>query len=109
MADDSTSFFGIVDTTAGCGYDFENESKPFPITRGYIERVDFRNAADGTLQGLFVVGHHGERTVTAAQSKACLGPHPGVDFNPPTKPYRVDFKFDGKRVVRERASAGAPK
>jgi uncharacterized protein YbaA (DUF1428 family) len=30
-------------------------------------------------------------------------------FDPPTKPYRVDFKFDGKRMLRAGSSANTPK
>jgi hypothetical protein len=109
MAGYRTSFFGIVDTTRTCGYDYEDESKTFPIKRGFIERAEFQDGANGTLLGLSVFGRNGERTVTPAQAEACAGPHPGVDFNPPNKPYRVDFKFDGERMVRVGSSPGARK
>ena len=114
MADHGPTFFGIEDTTGTCGYDFENEAKTFPVTRGYIERAVFHNAADGTLRGLSVFGRHGERTVTPAQARACFNeqsrkPNRGVDFWPPTKPYRVDFKFDETRIVRVGSTPGAPK
>jgi hypothetical protein len=53
--------------------------------------------------------------MTIAEVKACINeqlpgkPHRGLNFNPPTKPYRVDFKFDGTRMVRVASSPGAPK
>ncbi|MEO8049867.1 MAG: hypothetical protein ABI833_05580 [Acidobacteriota bacterium] len=57
---------------AGGGYDYKNEAKPFPIVRGYIERVEFQNAADGVLLGLSVSAHHGEQTLTVAEVKDCI-------------------------------------
>ena len=115
MADDGAKFFSIDDSIATCGYDFEHESKPFPIKRGYIERVSFQNATDGTLLGLSVFARQGERTLTVAQVQACIDegspvkPRQSLDFDPLTKPYRVDFKFDGMRLVRVGSSPGAPK
>ncbi len=115
MADNGPTFFSVVDTVATCGYDFEDESNALPITRGYIERVEFQNAADGTLRSLSVFGRYGERSMTIAQTKACMDenkptkPHRGLNFSPNAKPYRVDFKFDGKQMVRVGESPGAPK
>ena len=60
-------------------------------------------------------GRHGERDMTVTQVKACDDeripgrPHRGLNFDPSAKPYRVDFKFDGKRMVRVGGSPGAPK
>lgn len=115
MADGNNAFFSVGDNTGSCGYNLEDESKPFPLTRHYIERVLFQNATDETSLGLSVFARRGERTMTIAQVKACYEehipgiPHRGLTFDPPTKPYRVDFKFDGKKMVRVNASAGAPK
>ena len=83
--------------------------------RGYIERVQFQNAADGTFLGLSVFARRGERTMTIAQVKACYEehipgiPHRGLNFDHPTKPYRVDFRFDGTQIVRVGESPGAQK
>lgn len=115
MADHGPTFFGVDDTVGTCGEDPEDELKTFPVNRGYIGRVKFQNTADGSVQGLSVFGRHGQRSMTVAQVKACINeqlpgkPHRGLNFNPPTKPYRVDFKFDGKRMVRVGSSSGAPK
>ena len=115
MADHGPTFFGVDDTVSTCGENPEEESKTFPISRGWIERVEFQNAADGWLLGLSVFGRYGERSMTVAQVKACINEqvpgqtHRGLSFNPPTNPYRVDFKFDGTRMVREGSSPGAPK
>ncbi len=109
MADHGTKFFGAEDTTATCGYNFEDKPKPYPVTRGYIERVQFQNSADGTLQGLSVFARYGQRAMTLKQVKTCMEPNRYSEFLPPTKPYRVDFKFDGKHMVRTGGSPGAPK
>ncbi len=109
MADGGASFHEIGDNTGSCGYNLEDETKPFPLTRGYIERVQFQNSADGTLQGLSVFARRGQRAMTPKQVRACMEPNRNSEFWPPTKPYRVDFKFDGKRMIRTGSSPGAPK
>jgi hypothetical protein len=115
MTDDSTTFFSIGDTMGTCGYDFENKSKPSPIQHGFVERVQFLNASDGALLGLSVFARRGERTLTVGQVQECIDEenpakrHRGLNFNPHTKPYRVDFKFDGEHMVRVGSSPGAPK
>jgi hypothetical protein len=103
------AFFETFDNIATCGYNPEDEPKPYPLTRGYIERVQFQKAADGTIRGLSVFARHGARTMTPNQVKACMEPNRSSEFWPATKPYRVDFKFEGKRMVRTGGSPGAPK
>ncbi len=69
----------------------------------------------GMLRALSVFARQGERTVTPAQVRACQEeqvpgiPHRGLNFNAPTKLYRVDFKFDGKQMVRVGESSDASK
>ncbi len=114
MSGNGGAIFEVFDSSLTCG-EFGEESKPLPLKRDYIERVTFQNAADGTLRGLSVFARYGEQNMTAEQVKACIDeripgrPHRGLNFNPPTKPYRVDFKFDGKQLVHVSASPGAPK
>ena len=99
-------FFSTRDTVSTCGWNVRDESKPIPLTRNYIERVDFRTRPDGAFQGLSVLARKGERSMTEAQIKACTAeqslnrPHKGINFSPPTKPYRVDFTFDGRTFKR---------
>jgi hypothetical protein len=109
MAEDGARFFSVEDTTGTCGADPEGGPKTFPVTRGYIERVEFQDAPDGTLSRLSVFGHRGERTVTLAQANACLASRGRFDFRPAAKPYRVDFRFDDGRMVRVGSSPSAPK
>ncbi len=106
--------FSAFDNSSTCGWNPQDESKPVHITRASIERVQFQTAPNGTFRGLSVFGRHGERDMTVAQIKACtdqqVSPHRiGIDFRPPTKTYRVDFKFDGEHLVRVGSSPGAPK
>ena len=106
--------FSAFDNSSTCGWNPQDESKPVHITLASIDRVQFQTAPDGTFRGLSVFGRHGERDMTVAQVEACtnqqISPRrTGVDFRPSTKPYRVDFKFDGKQMVRVGESPGAPK
>jgi hypothetical protein len=109
------TFFDVFDNAATCAWNIEDESKPSPITREYLERVEFHNSNDGIFLGLSVFARRGERTMTPTQVKACVQeqiparPHRGLNFNPPTQPYRVDFKFDGRRMVRVGGSPDAPR
>ena len=110
MAGHAGAFFEVLDTVATCGWNLEDESKPFPLTRNYIERVDFRTRPDGSIQGLTVFARRGERSMTEAEVEACSDeqslnkPHKGINFSPPTKPYRVDFTFDGRTFRRVTAT-----
>ncbi len=103
------------DNSSTCGWNPQDEEKPVHVTSTSIESVRFQTAPDGTFRGVSVFGRHGERDMTVAQVKTCDDeripgrPHRGLNFNPPTKPYRVDFKFDGKQMVRVGESPGAPK
>ena len=51
MAGDAGVFFEVGDSVATCGYNLDDESKPFPLTRGYIERVEFRTRPDEAFAG----------------------------------------------------------
>jgi hypothetical protein len=109
------SFFNSFDNSSTCGWNPQDEAKPVHLTRDSIERVRFQTAPDGTFRGVSVFGRRGERDMTVAQVKACDDeripgrPHRGLNFNPSTKPYRVDFEFDGKKMVRASASPRAPR
>jgi hypothetical protein len=106
MAGYAGVFFEVSDDVLTCGADWEDESKAFPLQHHYIERVDFRTRPDGSIRGLSVRARKGERSMTPAQVQACLDErnptrsHKGIDFSPPTKPYRVDFTFDGRTFKR---------
>jgi hypothetical protein len=106
---ESSTFFVIEDNTFTCGENFNDESRPFRVKGGKIERVEFKTSTEGALRGLSVFGDNGERTMTPEQVKVCHQRFPSRDFWPATKPYRVDFKFDGKRMIRTGSSPGAPK
>ena len=115
MAAGQAAFFAVGDNTGSCGFNLEDESKPYPLTRHFIERVNFQVANDGTLLGLSVFARHGEQSMTVTQVGACIDEHKlanahrRLNFDPSTKPYRVDFKFNGEHMVRVGSSPGAPK
>jgi hypothetical protein len=111
---DERTIFTAFDNSSTCGWNPQDEAKPIHITLDFIERVDLQTAGNGAFRGLSVFGSHGERDMSVAQVKACTNqqvsrPRTGIDFGPPTKPYRIDFRFDGKQMVRVSASPGAPK
>jgi hypothetical protein len=106
LADDGASFFAVGDNSGACAYNDEDESKPFSLTRQFIERVDFHKATDGTLLGLSVFTRRGQRTITAAQVKACLS---GVHVIPPHQTLSRRFQIRGSRMIRVNNNPGGPK
>jgi len=106
MAGDAGILFEVFDNILTCGSMSDDPSKPTPLTRHYIERVEFRTRPDGSIRGLSVLAREGERSMTSEQVQVCIAeqlptrPHRGIDFSPPTKPYRVDFTFDGSSFKR---------
>jgi hypothetical protein len=114
MSGEEGTLFTALDNSFTCGWNPQDESKPVHIWRNSIERVQFHTTPSGTFLDLSVFGHHGERDMTVAEVKACTNqqvsrPRTGIDFRPPTKPFCVDFRFDGKRMIRAGESPGAPK
>ncbi len=95
MADErQAAFFEVVDDTAACGWNMEDDAKPNPLTLQYIEKVTFGvQRKDKTV--LSVVARYGERSMTPPEVQQCLASGP-ANFNPPTKRYMVDFLFDGR-------------
>ena len=70
-----------------------------PIARAYIDRVEFHRRPSGDGQNITVFAQYGKTAMTAEMIAACSGP--------PTKPYRIDFLFDGRayKVAAQSASA----
>jgi hypothetical protein len=70
-----------------------------PIAREYIERVEFHPRPSGNGEDMTVFAQSGKTPMTAEMIAACSGP--------PTKPYRIDFLFDGRvyKVAAHSANA----
>lgn len=100
MAGDESVFFHLTDDTATCGENPENESKPEPITRAYIESVTFTEV-ERSVASISVNAAQGGQWMTPEDVAACLDeqnptkPHKGLSFLPPTKREQLDFVFEG--------------
>jgi len=89
-------FFGVVDEmTCGGPGDVVGE----PITHSYIERVEFHPRPSGDGENVTVFAQYGKTERTAEMIQTCS--------SPPTKPYRIDFLFDGHAYKVAPRSAGA--
>jgi len=100
-------FFEVGDDVSTCGWNMDNESKPNPLKRGYIEKVSF--AVNDRKQSIVSVdARRGTRQMTQDDVKKCIeeqrpaGPHRGLNFDPPATPYHDDFVFDGTNYKRVR-------
>jgi hypothetical protein len=106
-------FFEVSDNTLTCGYSLSDEVESYPLTRGYIERVEFRTNSKGSVPAMSVTAAVGMRPMTPEDVQACFDernpkkPHRGLSFLPPTKSYRIDFLFDGHDYKPTPASAAA--
>lgn len=92
MANGENAFFQVLDDTATCGWNMEDDAKPNPLSLQYIERVTF-GVQRGDKTVLSVIARYGERSMTPADVQQCAS-SPSI-FKPPTKRYVIDFLFDG--------------
>jgi hypothetical protein len=88
-------FFDAVDEFTCAGGDVVGG----PITHSYIERVEFHPRPSGDGENLTVFAQYGKAEKTAEMIETCS--------SPPTKPYRIDFLFDGRTYKVAPRSAGA--
>ena len=103
MAEDEAPFFSAPNTVLTCGYDPENQSKPDPVTRAFIERVEFTPDVPPAIS---VTASYGESVLTAAAAKACaLSRDRSAAIVVPVTSYRLDFVFDGRDYKPTAASA----
>lgn len=106
MAEGEAPFFSAVDNTGTCGDNPESETKPFPVTRAFIERVEFLSNTPNTGSAIAVTASFGVRPTTRELAEACLRVSDGpTAFAPPAKSYRLDFVFDGHDYKPTAASA----
>ena len=105
-------FFEANDTTLTCGWAGEGEPA-FPITRAYIERVEFGREPHGAASTITVTAAFGRRPMTLQAARACVAAQvptasQGLKriITPPTKTYRLEFVLDG-RDYRSAASSVA--
>lgn len=98
----STPLWEVVDNVPTCGENFQEPTKPNPITHAYLDRVVFENGPGGALQRVSVYERRGIRTMTPNEVETCdnqmiPGKRQGkvINFVPTAKPFRVDFDFDG--------------
>ena len=47
MSDGTKEFFHVLDNTSNCGWNSEDETKPYPLTLAYIGKVEFKSGEDG--------------------------------------------------------------
>ena len=90
----------VEDTVRSCGELAAGAESPEPAVRAYIERVEF------TARGMSVYARYGKRPLTEAELEECG--HGRSDFRIPTKPYHIEFLFDGKTyqiATQSRAAA----
>jgi hypothetical protein len=101
MSGDNREFFSVFNNTVTCGWNFENESKPDPLTRAYVERVEFKTGDEAGPSSLSVTARFGKRTMKPEDVKACMdeknrkGPSSPSRVLPGTRRYHIDFIFDG--------------
>ena len=82
--DDHAIFSAKESVPCGGPVDVSGES----VARAYIERVEFHPRSSGDGEDMTVFAQYGKTAMTAKMIAACAGP--------PTKPYRIDFLFDGR-------------
>ena len=113
MSSENREFFSVFDNTVTCGWSFENASKPDPLTRAYIEKVEFKTGDESGPLSLSVTARFGKRPMKPEDVKACMeelnrkGYNGPSRFLPSAKRYHIDFVFDGHDYKVVPASAPA--
>jgi hypothetical protein len=94
--------FTVLDNVGTCGWN--NGGNPEPLTLNLVDEVRFARNKEGK-QTLSIFARHGTRPMTKTDVEACM--QGTIDFEPPTKRYRIDFVFDGRTYKPTPASARA--
>lgn len=103
-ATDRAPIFGAMDEWLWCGENFEDETKPLPLTRAFIDKVEFpATSSGGAASTISVTASFGQRSIDPGMVETCFS-SPGA-FLPPVKSYRLDFVFDGHTFQPTPASA----
>jgi hypothetical protein len=90
---DDGTFFAAFDSTLTCGWNQDEQQKPYPLIRTDVYRVEFlTNKANGAPV-VSVTASFGKRQMKPEDVEACLAKGDGI--LPITKSYRMDFLFDG--------------
>jgi hypothetical protein len=106
MAAEAPSFFAAFDNTLTCGDHFKDEAHPFPITRSFIDKVEFQAIATGRVSAISVMASFGRNTTTPERVLACIRASNGAsEFAPTVRSYHLDFVFDGHTYKPTAASA----
>lgn len=104
MAEDEAPFFVARHDVITCGENFEDETRPSPLTRAFVEKVEFAPAASGgAASSVSVTASFGRRSIDPGMVQVCVR-SPGA-FLPPVKSYHLDFVFDGHTFQPTAASA----
>ena len=95
-------FFEVSDTTQTCGYNEDDESKPFSIERGAIEHVAFESAKAQVVPKINVTVSFGASPMTPDKVQACMD---GAGVVLPVRSYGLNFIFDGRDYKMAQSSA----
>ncbi len=105
-AAEGPNFFEAHDNTGTCGVNPEDETITFPVTRAFIEKVEFPASQPGAGSAISVTASFGLRETTPEIAQPCLHAKDGpVAFAPEVKSYHLDFVFDGHDYKPTPASA----
>ena len=96
-ADGKSTFFQVFKNTLTCGWNSDDNSKPYSLIRSAIEKVEFKNDVKPIMS---ITATFGKRLLSLEDAKTCIDeqvkkPNEPVRFYPATKSYRVDFVFNG--------------
>jgi hypothetical protein len=87
------SFFTARDTVGACGWNQEDEQKPYPVIRSRIEKVEFSFDKASGASLVTITATYGKRAMTPEDVKACLANRDSI--LPSTRSYHLQFVFNG--------------
>ncbi|MES1261375.1 MAG: hypothetical protein ABUS49_06515 [Acidobacteriota bacterium] len=112
-AGDGSEFFSTRDNTATCGWNNDDESKPYPLVYSRVGKIEFGSGRGRGRPVLSVTATFGEKPMTREDAQWCIDeenpakPHRGAGFLPQAKRYKIDFLFTGKTYRVAPSSQGS--
>jgi len=93
LGGDDGTFFMAFDNMATCGWNQQDQEKPFSLVRSGIDRVEFLAKRVNGVPVVSITASFGTKRMSHEDIEVCV--REPNSFLPPTRSYRMEFVFNG--------------